>query len=158
MDLCGTPQVTFIHSELVSLIQTYWLLYIIITTDPLISNTSYTIVITFLCEYHGKQYQTEPESIPLRNWSFLLIPCPIPELELEVNWLNPARAECELNWNCHTLNWNWSRNCILRNWIRNCLPWNWNPIWGPSYISGLLQCYSYIEKANTSCLHITGPN
>ena len=61
----------------------------------------------------------ESGSIPLRNWIFLLIPSPIPELNW--NWLYPVQAELELNWNCHHLNWNWSRNCVLRNWIRNCL-------------------------------------
>ena len=34
----------------------------------------------------------EPGSIPPRNWSFLLIPSPIPEL----NWLDPVRVELEL--------------------------------------------------------------
>ena len=64
---------------------------------------------------------SESGSIPLRNWIFLLIPSPIPELNWNWNWLYPVQAELELNWNCHHLNWNWSRNCILRNWIRNCL-------------------------------------
>ena len=63
----------------------------------------------------------ESGSISLRNWIFLLIPSPIPELELNWNWLYPVQAELELNWNCHHLNWNWSRNCALRNLIRNCL-------------------------------------
>ena len=66
-------------------------------------------------------HRAESGSIPLRNWIFLLIPSPIPELELNWNWLYPVQAELELNWNCHHLNWNWSRNCVLRNWIRNCL-------------------------------------
>ena len=60
-------------------------------------------------------YHAESGSIPLRNWIFLLIPSPIPELELNWNWLYPVQAELELNWNCHHLNWNWSRNCVLRN-------------------------------------------
>ena len=64
---------------------------------------------------------SESGSIPLRNWIFLLIPSPIPELELNWNWLYSVQAELELNWNCHHLNWNWSRNCFLLNWIRNCL-------------------------------------
>ena len=42
------------------------------------------------CQTNG----VEPGSIPLRNWSFLLIPSPIPELEL--NWLDPVQAELEL--------------------------------------------------------------
>ena len=63
----------------------------------------------------------ESGSIPPRNWIFLLIPSPIPELELNWNWLYPVQAELELNWNCHHLNWNWSRNCVLRNWIQNWL-------------------------------------
>ena len=33
-------------------------------------------------------------SIPLRNWIFLLIPSPIPELNW--NWLYPVQAELEL--------------------------------------------------------------
>ena len=39
----------------------------------------------------------ESGSIPLRNWIFLLIPSPIPELELNWNWLYPVQAELELN-------------------------------------------------------------
>ena len=64
------------------------------------------------CHFMNKLWSfiAEPGSIPLRNWSFLLIPSPIPELEL--NWLDPVRWELELNWNCHYLNWNWSRNSI----------------------------------------------
>ena len=68
------------------------------------------------------QNRSEPGSIPIRNRIFFfLIPSPIPELELNWNWLDPVQAELELNWNCHHLNWNWSRNCVLRNGIRNCL-------------------------------------
>ena len=58
MDPCGTPQVTFIHSELVSLIQTVLAYIPKITTDPLISNTSDTIVSKFFYENnHVQQYQ-----------------------------------------------------------------------------------------------------
>ena len=37
----------------------------------------------------------EPQSIPLRNWIFLLIPSPIPELELA--WPSPYGIELELS-------------------------------------------------------------
>ena len=47
MDSCGTPQVTFLYSELVSLIQTVLAYIPKITTYPLISNTSDTIVSKF---------------------------------------------------------------------------------------------------------------
>ena len=76
---------------------------------------------------HYDSIRAESGSIPLLNWIFLLILSPIPELELNWNWLYPVQAELELNWNCHRLNWNWSRNCVLRNClhgieIRNEVP------------------------------------
>ena len=62
---------------------------------------------------HRDLYVAELGPIPVRNWNCL--PIPIPELELELNWLFPVWPELELNWNCQYLNWNWIGIAII--WI-----------------------------------------
>ena len=105
---------------------------------PVLMTDGFASRICFIKRWHSHMYTSRagvnsaPEldflansKVQFRNW----------------NWIGLTQSG--RNWNCH--HWNWSRNCILQNWIRNCLPWNWNPIWGPSYISGLLQCYIHRE-------------
>ena len=88
----------FIHVSTVCILCLYLCLYCVVCLKQCI------VCVPETC-------RSEPGSIPLRHWLFLLIPIPIPELDW--NWLDPVRVELELNWNCHY--WNWSRNCVLRN-------------------------------------------
>ena len=81
--------------------------------------------------WSGTDLVAEAGSIPLRNWILLLIPSPIPELELAL--LSPGGIGIELELPSFELE---LESELRSSELNSELPsWNLNPI----YISGLLQ-------------------